>query len=115
MSDNDVNELNLLAHRYAKAVDACDVELFQSVFHLRGRLRSYHPDAEKPFADLIVHEQLAATATEEALLTAAHGLESVTPRPLQPRRSSPARRRLFGGAGYNDMVGRSASGSCCSC
>jgi ribose transport system ATP-binding protein len=27
----------------------------------------------------IVHEQAAATATEEALLTAAHGLESVTP------------------------------------
>ena len=59
MSDKDVNELSQLAHRYAKAVDFCDVELFQSVFHPRGRLRSYHPDTEEPFADLTGHEELA--------------------------------------------------------
>jgi len=60
MSDRDVIELNQLAYRYAKAVDSCDVELFQAAFHPEGRLRSYHPDTEEPFADLTGHEQLAA-------------------------------------------------------
>jgi 3-phenylpropionate/cinnamic acid dioxygenase small subunit len=56
----DVVALNQLAFRYAAAVDACDVEGFLAVFTPDGRLRSYHPDAEQPFADLTGHEQLAA-------------------------------------------------------
>jgi ketosteroid isomerase-like protein len=60
MADSDVLELNRLAHRYAAAVDACDVHVFLDVFAPDARLRSYHPDAEEPFADLIGHEQLAS-------------------------------------------------------
>jgi hypothetical protein len=56
----DVVALNQLAFRYAAAVDACDVEAFLAVFAPDGRLRSYHPDAEEPFADLTGHGQLAA-------------------------------------------------------
>ena len=56
----DVVALNQLAYRYAAAVDACDVEGFLAVFTPDGRLRSYHPDADEPFADLHGHEQLAA-------------------------------------------------------
>jgi len=59
MANDDIVALNQLAYRYAKAVDACDVALFQSVFTPDGRLRSYHPDAEQPFADLTGHAQLA--------------------------------------------------------
>ncbi len=59
MHERDVVELNQLAYRYAAAVDACDVALFQSVFTPDARLRSYHPDADAPFADLAGHEQLA--------------------------------------------------------
>ncbi len=59
MVNDDVIGLNQLAYRYAKAVDSCDVALFQSVFTPDGRLRSYHPDAEQPFADLTGHAQLA--------------------------------------------------------
>src|SRR5690606_12109235 len=55
----DVVALNQLAYRYARAVDACDVALFQSVFTPGARLHSYHPGAEKPFADLTGHAQLA--------------------------------------------------------
>jgi 3-phenylpropionate/cinnamic acid dioxygenase small subunit len=58
--DNDVVALNQLAFRYAAAVDACDVAGFLAVFTPEARLRSYHPDAEEPFADLTGHEQLAA-------------------------------------------------------
>jgi ketosteroid isomerase-like protein len=60
MSDRDVIELNQLAYRYAAAVDACDVDAFLAVFTPDARLRSYHPDAEKPFADLGGHAQLAS-------------------------------------------------------
>jgi hypothetical protein len=59
MTTADVVALNQLACRYAKAVDSCDVALFKSVFTPDGRLRSYHPDAEQPFADLTGHGQLA--------------------------------------------------------
>jgi hypothetical protein len=59
MHERDIVELNQLAYRYAAAVDACDVALFQSVFTPDARLRSYHPGAEQPFADLIGHDQLA--------------------------------------------------------
>jgi ketosteroid isomerase-like protein len=59
MHERDVVELNQLAYRYAAAVDACDVALFQSVFTPEARLRSYHPEADQPFADLTGHEQLA--------------------------------------------------------
>jgi SnoaL-like domain len=57
MSDSDDLELNRLAHRYAAAVDACDVEAFLDVFHPDARLRSYHPDAEEPFGDVVGHAQ----------------------------------------------------------
>jgi ketosteroid isomerase-like protein len=60
MADSDLLQLQQLAHHYAAAVDACDVEAFLDAFHADGRLRSYHPDAEEPFADLVGHEQLAA-------------------------------------------------------
>jgi hypothetical protein len=60
MSENDVVELNLLAFRYAAAIDACDVVALQRVFTPSGRLRSYQPDAIEPFADLVGHAQLAA-------------------------------------------------------
>jgi hypothetical protein len=59
MHARDIVELNQLAYRYAAAVDACDVALFQSVFTPDARLRSYHPDADEPFADLTGHAQLA--------------------------------------------------------
>lgn len=59
MAKDDVVSLNQLAYRYAKAVDACDVALFQSVFTPDGRLHSYHPGADQPFADLTGHAQLA--------------------------------------------------------
>jgi hypothetical protein len=60
MHERDVVALNQLAYRYAAGVDACDVALFVSVFTEDGRLRSYHPGAEEPFADLAGHDQLAA-------------------------------------------------------
>jgi ketosteroid isomerase-like protein len=60
MGENDVTELNQLAYRYAAAVDACDVAAFQAVFAPDARLRSYHPGAAEPFADLAGHAQLAA-------------------------------------------------------
>ena len=60
MANDDVVALNQLAYRYARAVDACDVALFQGVFTPDARLHSYHPDAEQPFADLRGHQQLAA-------------------------------------------------------
>lgn len=59
MAYEDVVELNQLAYRYAAAVDACDEALFLSVFTEDARLRSYHPDADAPFADLSGHAQLA--------------------------------------------------------
>jgi hypothetical protein len=59
MDNDDIVALNQLAYRYAKAVDACDVALFQSVFTPDGRLHSYHPGAGQPFADLTGHAQLA--------------------------------------------------------
>ena len=62
MANDDVVALNQLAYRYAKAVDTCDVALFQGVFTADGRLRSYHPDAEQPFADLTGRAQLAAVS-----------------------------------------------------
>lgn len=60
MDTADIVELNQLAFRYATAVDACDVAGLQRVFHPEGRLRSYQPDAEHPFADLRGSDQLAA-------------------------------------------------------
>lgn len=59
MAYQDIVELNQLAYRYAAAVDACDEALFLSVFTPEARLRSYHPDADEPFADLTGHAQLA--------------------------------------------------------
>jgi hypothetical protein len=59
MHERDIVGLNQLVCRYAAAVDACDVTLFQSVFTPDARLRSYHPDSDEPFADLTGHEQLA--------------------------------------------------------
>lgn len=56
----DIVELNQLAYRYAAAVDNCDTRGFLAVFVPDGRLRSYHPDSDDPFADLIGHDQLAA-------------------------------------------------------
>lgn len=60
MADSDIVALNQLAFRYAAAVDACDVDGFLGVFTPDARLRSYHPDAAEPFADLFGHEQLAS-------------------------------------------------------
>jgi hypothetical protein len=60
MSTDDVVALNQLAYRYAAAVDGCDNEGFKAVLVPDGRLRSYHPDCEEPFADLVGHDQLAA-------------------------------------------------------
>jgi hypothetical protein len=57
---HDVVALNQLAYRYAAAVDGCDVAAFQAVFTADGRLRSYHPGEEAPFADLTGSDQLAA-------------------------------------------------------
>ena len=59
MASEHIVELNQLAYRYAAAVDACDEALFLSVFTPEARLRSYHPDAAAPFADLTGHAQLA--------------------------------------------------------
>jgi ketosteroid isomerase-like protein len=60
VSDTDILELNRLAYRYAAAVDACDVDAFLAVFADDARLRSYHPDTDEPFADVVGHEQLAS-------------------------------------------------------
>ena len=60
MASDDIIELNQLAYRYAAAVDACDEALFLSVFAEDARLRSFHPEAERPFADLTGHAQLAS-------------------------------------------------------
>lgn len=60
MHERDIVELNQLAFRYAAAVDACDVAMFERVFTADARLHSYHPGAEQPFADLTGHAQLAA-------------------------------------------------------
>ena len=60
MDAADIVELNQLAYRYAAAIDACDIGLLQGVFTRDGRLRSYHPGADEPFADLAGHDQLAA-------------------------------------------------------
>lgn len=56
----DVVKLNQLAYRYAAAVDSCDTLGFLAVFVPEGRLRSYHPNSDDPFADLIGHDQLVA-------------------------------------------------------
>jgi ketosteroid isomerase-like protein len=60
MADSDILALNQLAYRYAAAVDDGDAEAFVAVFTPDARLRSYHPDAEEPFADLTGHAQLAS-------------------------------------------------------
>lgn len=60
MASEDIVELNQLAYRYAAAVDACDEALFLSVFTPEARLRSYHPEADMPFADLTGHAQVAS-------------------------------------------------------
>jgi len=60
MADHDHIEINQLAYRYAEAVDACDVAAFLAVFTPDARLRSYHPDAEEPFADLSGHQALVS-------------------------------------------------------
>ncbi len=59
MPGSDVIELNQLGYRYAAAVDACDEVAFLAVFTPGARLRSFHPDAAEPFADLAGHAQLA--------------------------------------------------------
>ncbi|WP_052223590.1 nuclear transport factor 2 family protein [Novosphingobium malaysiense] len=55
----DIVALNQLAFRYAAAIDACDIPALQALFLPDARLRSFHPNAEQPFADLSGHEQLA--------------------------------------------------------
>jgi len=60
MDADDITQINQLAYRYAAAIDACDVAMLQTVFTPSGRLRSYHPGAEEPFADLVGSDQLAA-------------------------------------------------------
>lgn len=60
MHELDVVALNQLAYRYAAAVDACDIAALQRVFTPDARLHSYQPGAERPFADLTGHEQIAA-------------------------------------------------------
>lgn len=60
MSFSDIIEIQQLGCRYAAAVDGCDTAAFQRVFHQQGRLRSYQPDSDAPFADLRGPEQLAA-------------------------------------------------------
>lgn len=57
---SDLWDLRQLAYRYAAAVDSCDVEAFLAVFEEEGRLRTYHPGSDEPFADLAGHEQLAS-------------------------------------------------------
>jgi ketosteroid isomerase-like protein len=76
MHDTDTIELNQLAYRYAAAVDACDVDAYLAVFTPDARLRSYHPDAEEPFADLTGHAQLASipTAMRELFRRTAHSM-----------------------------------------
>lgn len=59
VAPSDVVELNQLAYRYAAAVDGCDTAAFLQVFVPEARLRTYHPNSETPFADLVGHEQLA--------------------------------------------------------
>jgi 3-phenylpropionate/cinnamic acid dioxygenase small subunit len=60
MTDADVLELQQLAYRYAAAVDARNVDDFLAVFTPDARIRSYHPDADEPFAEVVGHEQLAS-------------------------------------------------------
>jgi len=57
--ERDIVELNQLAYRYAVAVDGCNVEALCGVFTPTGRLRSYNPGADEPFADLTGPGQLA--------------------------------------------------------
>lgn len=58
MAETDIVLLKQLAYRYAAAIDACDADGLCAVFMPGGRLHSYHPDAETPFADLAGHDQL---------------------------------------------------------
>jgi ketosteroid isomerase-like protein len=60
MPESDILDLNQLAYRYAAAVDARDVDAFLDVFTPDARMRSYHPQAEDPFSELVGHEQLAS-------------------------------------------------------
>ena len=60
MGESDVVQLNQLVYRYAAAVDACDVDGFIDVFHPDARLRSYHPEADDPFVDMVGYDQLAS-------------------------------------------------------
>jgi hypothetical protein len=55
----DRSELAELAFRYASAVDARDREAFLAVFHPEGRLSTFAPGAEEPFAVQAGHEELA--------------------------------------------------------
>ena len=57
---DDIIEIQQLGLRYAAAIDACDISALQHVFHRQGRLRSYQPGSNMPFADLTGPEQLAA-------------------------------------------------------
>jgi hypothetical protein len=68
MPESDIVELNQLAYRYAAAVDARDVDAFLDVFASDGRMRSYHPGADEPFAEAVGHEQLkSAPSTMDAM------------------------------------------------
>lgn len=58
MALEDIIALEQLAHRYADAIDACDLERFLAVFTPDARLQIYHPDADEPFADLSGHDEL---------------------------------------------------------
>jgi 3-phenylpropionate/cinnamic acid dioxygenase small subunit len=52
-------ELEQLAYRYASAVDARDVEAFLDVFTADGRLATYAPGTDQPFAVQTTHPELA--------------------------------------------------------
>ncbi|MDG2004663.1 MAG: nuclear transport factor 2 family protein [Novosphingobium sp.] len=55
---DDIAALNQLAYRYAAAVDACDMDMFKSVFTQDARLRAYNPGQTEPFNDIRGHDEL---------------------------------------------------------
>jgi len=58
MNASDIAELNQLAYRYAAAVDACDMDLFKTVFSPDARLRAYNPGEQEPFNDIRGHDEM---------------------------------------------------------
>lgn len=60
MADGDITAINQLAYRYAAAVDACDMEMFKSVFTADARLRAFNPGQEEAFNDIRGHDELVS-------------------------------------------------------